>query len=137
MNRLFEGLPDMLIYLAVGLGLLVVGTVLFSLITKMNEKKLILEKGNSAVALMLGGKVLGLAIVIWSAARYSVDLADFALWGGAGIVAQIVSYWIVEYLFFPKVSLAKKVEEGNTAPAIMLLVVSVAVGMIIAGCMSY
>lgn len=132
-----DALLHTLLYVGIGLAFLIVGTVLFSLSTKMSEKTLILEEGNTAVGLKLAGKMLGLGIVIWAAARYSVSVQDYALWSAFGVVAQIVSYWIVEHIVFPKVSLAKKVEEGNVPVATLLFVVSVSVGLIISGAISY
>lgn len=132
-----EVILNTLLYLGTGLVVLVIGFLVFSLSTKMNERKLIIEEGNIAVALKLAGKLIGLAIVIMSAAKYSTDYTDFILWSLFGVVAQIVVYWIIELLLFPKVSLVKKVEEGNTAIAILLCTVSVAVGLLISGSISY
>ena len=132
-----DALLHTLLYLGIGILFLVVGTVLFSLSTKVSEKKLILEEGNTAIGLQLAGKLLGLAIVIWAAARYSVDVKDYLLWSSFGVIAQIVSYWIVEYIFFPKVSLIQKAEEGNVPVAILLFVLSISVGLIISGAISY
>ncbi|MTH54572.1 DUF350 domain-containing protein [Bacillus mangrovi] len=132
-----EALLHTLTYLGIGLAFLIAGAFLFSITTKMSERKQILEQANTAAAIKLGGKILGLAIVIWAAAQYSLNLIDYCLWSLFGLAAQILSYWIVEHLIFPKVSLAKKVEEGNTAVAILLFLISISVGLIIAGSLSY
>ncbi|MGM9986812.1 MAG: DUF350 domain-containing protein [Bacillaceae bacterium] len=131
------GIVNTLIYLGMGLFFLTIGTVIFSYSTKMKEKELIAINGNVAVALMLSGKMLGLAIVIMSAAKYSVGLLDYALWSIIGIILQIVCYWVVEHLIFPKISLSQKVEEGNVAIGAMLFVISVSVGLIISSAISY
>ncbi|MBS2970781.1 DUF350 domain-containing protein [Metabacillus sp. KIGAM252] len=132
-----ESLFHTLTYLVIGLATLLIGAVLFSITTKMSERKQILEEANTAAAIKLGGKMLGLAIVIWAAAQYSLNVVDYSLWSVFGLAAQILSYWIVEHLLFPKISLAKKVEEGNKAVAILLFMISVSVGLIIAGSLSY
>ena len=124
-------------YLGLAVIFTVVGTVLFCYSTKMSEKKEILEQGNVAAAVMLGGKMLGMAIGIMSAAKYSLNLLDFSIWSAVGILLQLVSYWVVEYLIFTKVSLERKVQEGNMAVAILLFAISVAVGMLISGAISY
>lgn len=126
-----------LIYLGIGIAYLLLGTVIFSATTKMSEIKLILDDANMAVALKLSGKVAGLAIVIGAAAEFSVNVADYAIWGAIGILAQLVSYWIVEHVLFPKVSLVKKVEEGNKAVGLSLAIFSISVALIIAGCLTY
>ncbi|RBW67826.1 DUF350 domain-containing protein [Bacillus taeanensis] len=128
---------ETLSYIGVGIVLLIVGTILFAVTTKISEKKLILEEGNVAEALKLGGKVLGLAIVIYAAAVNSISLADMVIWGSFGIVIQIIAFLVVEYILFPKVKLEKKVEEGNIAVALMLLIASIAVGLVVSGSLSY
>ena len=130
-----------LLYLGIGLGVLAIGVVLFTLTTKMNEQKLILESESMAVqvavSLKLAGKILGLILVISSAAKYSVDVMDYVYWSAFGVIAQILGYWLVEHAFFPKVSLAKKVEEGKVGVAIILFAFSLAVGGLISGAISW
>jgi len=132
-----ESIVSTLLYLGSGLLILFIGFLAFTFTTKMNEQKLILEDGNIAVALKLAGKLVGLAIVIMSAAKYSVDISDFVIWSFIGVIAQMITYWIAEFLLFPKISFAKKVEEGNIAVAILLFTLSVTVGLLISGSISY
>ena len=65
---------NFLAYLGVAMLLLIIGMVLFTISTpKINEFKLIAEKNVSA-AMLLGGKVIGLALVLGAAAEYSISL---------------------------------------------------------------
>ncbi|MFD4703523.1 DUF350 domain-containing protein [Gottfriedia sp. NPDC058432] len=132
-----DSIVSTLMYLGSGLILLFIGFLAFTFTTKMSEQKLILEDGNIAVALKLAGKLVGLAIVIMSAAKYSVNYSDFFIWSLVGIIAQMVTYWIAEFVLFPKISFAKKVEEGNIAVATLLFTLSVTVGLLISGSISY
>ncbi|WP_235605612.1 DUF350 domain-containing protein [Saccharococcus caldoxylosilyticus] len=84
-----------------------------------------------------GNTYSGLAIVIYAAWSNSVSLPDVLLWGVIGIVTQILVYVVLEYIFTPKTNLAKKVEEGNLAVGFSLFAVSIIVGLIVAGSMSY
>ena len=127
---------NFLAYVGVSVGLLIVGMLLFALSTpKINEFKLIAQKNVSA-ALLLGGKVVGLALVLGAAAEYSVSLVDMALWGAIGIVAQIVVFYLAEVATV-RFSLQKAIEEDNRAVGTMLLALSIAVGLVIAKCLSY
>ncbi|MEE6449597.1 DUF350 domain-containing protein [Gottfriedia acidiceleris] len=132
-----DSIVSTLMYLGSGLILLFVGFLAFTFTTKMSEQKLILEDGNIAVALKLAGKLVGLAIVIMSAAKYSVNYSDFIIWSLVGIIAQMVTYWVAEFVLFPKISFVKKVEEGNIAVATLLFTLSVTVGLLISGSISY
>ena len=127
---------NFLSYLGVAIGLLVVGMVLFTISTpKIKEFKLIAEKNVSA-AMLLGGKVMGLAIVLGAAAEYSISLMDMAIWGVIGIVSQIIVFILAEVITI-RFSIQKAIEEDNRAVGTMLLSLSIAVGWIVAKCLSY
>ncbi len=127
-----------LMYFGAGLALLIVGTFLFELTTKNKEFQLIWE-GNIASMLSLGGKVLGLAIGLSSVSKYSVSLMDMLFWGAVGIVAQIVAYWIAEWTTktFAKRDVYQAIEDNKVSVGGLLMILSVSIGLVIAGCMSY
>lgn len=127
---------NFLAYLGVAMLLLIVGMVLFTISTpKIKEFKLIAEKNVSA-AMLLGGKVVGLALVLGAATEYSISLMDMAIWGAIGIVAQIVVFIIAE-LITVRFSIQKAIEQDNRAVGTMLLSLSIAVGWVVAKCLSY
>jgi putative membrane protein len=123
-------------YLGVAVLLMIAGIILFTFSTpKLREFKLIAEKNVSA-ALLLGGKVIGLAIVLGAAAEYSVSLIDMVIWGAIGILAQIIVFILAEVITI-RFSIAKAIEEDNRAVGVMLLSLSLAIGLVIAKCLSY
>lgn len=127
---------NFLSYLGVAIGLLVIGVILFTISTpKIQEFKLIAEKNVSA-AMLLGGKVMGLAIVLGAAAEYSISLMDMAVWGVIGIVSQIIVFILAEVITI-RFSIQNAIEEDNRAVGTMLLSLSLAVGWIVAKCLSY
>ncbi|MEG0438642.1 MAG: DUF350 domain-containing protein [Solibacillus sp.] len=127
---------NFLSYLGVSMSLLVFGMLLFTLSTpKIKEFQLIAQK-NVAAAMLLGGKVMGLAIVLGAAAEYSISLVDMAIWGAIGIVAQVVVFFIAELITI-RFSIQKAIEEDNRAVGTILLSLSLAVGWIVAKCLSY
>lgn len=131
-----NGYLNFLSYLGVSLGLLIIGMVLFTLSTpKIKEFQLIAQRNVSA-AMLLGGKVVGLAIVLGAAAEYSISLMDMAVWGAIGIVAQVIVFFLAEVITI-RFSIQKAIEEDNRAVGTMLLSLSVAVGWIVAKCISY
>lgn len=131
-----NGYVNFLSYIGVSISLLVVGMLLFTVSTpKIKEFQLIAQKNVSA-AMLLGGKVVGLAIVLGAAAEYSISLLDMAIWGAIGIVAQVVVFFIAELITI-RFSIQKAIEEDNRAVGTMLLSLSLAVGWIVAKCISY
>lgn len=123
-------------YLGVALILLAVGIILFILSTpRLHEFRLIAEK-NVTAALSLGGKIVGLAIVLGAAAEYSVSLVDMTIWGAIGIISQIIVFILAEAITI-RFSIHKAIEEDNRAVGIMLFSLSLAIGWVVAKCLSY
>jgi putative membrane protein len=124
------------VYLGTSLLLLLVGIFLFEKsTTKLEEFQLIAQK-NLTAALSLGGKLLGLAIVLGAAAEYSVSLLDMVIWGAIGIIAQIVSFLLAELITI-RFSIHKAIEDDNRAVGFMLLALSISVGWVVAKCLTY
>lgn len=126
---------NFLIYLGVSLALLLVGLLLMEITTKVKEFSL-MAKGNKAASYVLGGRLLGLAIVLYSAAANSISLMDMAIWGAVGIVAQIIVFYLAEWLT-PRFNVSMSIEEDNQAVGLFLLLLSVSIGVVIAGCLTY
>ncbi|WP_419392799.1 DUF350 domain-containing protein [Cytobacillus praedii] len=123
-------------YLGVALLLLIAGVILFTISTpKIKEFRLIAEK-NITAALSLGGKILGLAIVLGAAAEYSVSLIDMLIWGCIGILSQIIVFILAEVITV-RFSIQKAIIEDNRAVGTLLLSLSLAIGWIVAKCLSY
>ncbi|HJV45512.1 MAG TPA: DUF350 domain-containing protein [Bacillota bacterium] len=128
-------LPNFLTYFAIGMVLLLVGTFLFEFTTKIKEWNLI-SQGNKAAAYVLGGKIVSLAIVLYSTIAHSVSIIDLIMWGGIAIVTQILAFFFAE-LFTPKFNLHQAIEQGNEAVGLFLFFLSIAIGILIAGCLTY
>ncbi|WP_077213084.1 DUF350 domain-containing protein [Bacillus dakarensis] len=123
-------------YLGVALLLVLIGTIIFIVSTpKLKEFSLIAEK-NVTAALSLGGKIVGLAIVLGAAAEYSVSLLDMAIWGGVGILSQIIVFFLAELITI-RYSIHKAIEEDNRAVGICVFSLSLSIGWIVAKCLSY
>ncbi|MCF6137333.1 DUF350 domain-containing protein [Pseudalkalibacillus berkeleyi] len=126
---------NFLAYFGVGLCLLIVGIFLFEMTTKNKEFKLIAE-GNKAAAYALGGKIIGLSIVLYSSIANSISLYDMIVWGAVAIIVQILAFYIVEWMT-PKFHITQAIDEDNQAVGLFLLFVSIALGLTIAGSLTY
>ncbi|WP_174731589.1 DUF350 domain-containing protein [Mesobacillus harenae] len=123
-------------YLVSALGLLIAGVFLFEITTTKLKEFQLIGKKNVTAALSLGGKMLGLAIVLGAAAEYSVSLVDMVIWGVIGIVSQIVFFILAEVVTI-RFSIHKAIEEDNRAVGVMLFTLSLSVGWIVAKCLTY
>ena len=100
--------------------------------TKVKEFKL-MAQGNKAVSYVLGGRLLGLAVVLYSTATNSISLLDMISWGAVGILAQIIVFYLAEWLT-PRFNINKSLEEDNQAVGLFLMFLSISIGIVIAGC---
>ena len=132
------------IYLAVVLGLLVLGKWLYdALHRRFVLQTELVEKDNLAVAVAVSGYYLGLVIVLGGVvsgpASFSIvdDVIGLVIFGGLGIVLLNLSAWINDTVVFSKFNNEKEiVEDRNTGMGAVEAGNYVAVGLVTAGAMS-
>jgi len=132
------------IYLAVVLGLLVLGKWLYdALHRRFVLQTELVEKDNLAVAVAVSGYYLGLVIVLGGVvsgpASFSIvdDVIGLVIFGGLGIVLLNLSAWVNDKVLFSKFNNEKEiVEDRNTGMGAVEAGNYVAVGLITAGAMS-
>ena len=88
-----------------------------------------------AAAHDLGGKLLGLTLVLASAIFHSVHIWDLLFWGAVGIVSQVVVAKLFERVTPYRVS--QEIPKGNVAVGIFSARLSVAAGLLLAALISY
>ena len=107
--------------------------VLYQIVTPHRERELI-AAGNPAAAVVLGGAVLGYAIPLATALTQTENLGEFAAWATLAGVIQIAVFLLVRRLAFR--DLSARIERGETAAALYLLSLSLAVGLLNAASMT-
>lgn len=128
-------LINYLIYFGLSTALMVLGVAIFVFTTKTKEFKLI-GQGNKAAGIVVAGRTVGLALILYSAIANSVSPVDLAIWAGIGIVTQVAANFLAE-LLTPNFDVEAALEKENLAVAIVLFGMFVSIGLIIAGCMTY
>lgn len=139
-------LINFLEYLGVTLPLMVLAVFLFIKTTPYPEFVLVAAGDElddprkvaaaKAAALDLGGKVLGLALLLGSAIYHSVNLWDLVVWAVTGTVFLILVYYIFEFLT-PKFKIRKEIPNGNVGIAIFSFCLSIATGILMGALISY
>ena len=81
------GFPVTLLHAGVTLAMLVLGAVVYSLLTPYKEVQLIRE-GNAAAAISLGGVVIGLAAPLAVSLSASPSVLELVIWGVASTAVQ-------------------------------------------------
>ena len=89
-----------------------------------------IKKGNLAVAMATGGKILGIANIF----RYSISDHDTLLtmigWGAAGFLLLLFAYFIFEFLT-PSFNIDEEIRNDNRAVGFISFVISVGLSFII------
>jgi putative membrane protein len=129
----FAGFDDFLVYLGVSLVLLALFIAIYVRITPYREFQLIRE-GNKAASFSLSGAIVGFVIPLSAAVRYSVNLVDMAIWGLIALVIQVIAFLAVKMLI---PSLGQDIPANHGAQGFFLGMVSLAVGILSAACMSF
>jgi putative membrane protein len=122
-------------YIGLAVVMLIIGIFFFEVTTKNKEFTLI-KNGNKAAVYAFGGRILGLAIVLYASISNSVNMLDMVIWGSIAIIIQIVLFYLAE-LLTPTFNITNAIDEDNQAVGLFLLFLSVSIGLIIAASLTY
>lgn len=141
----WDSILNFLYYAGIALPILAFGILVFMITTPYNEFQLIKEGANSAdpskaaaakaASHDLGGKIIGLALVLASAIYHSVGFMDLLIWGVLGIVFQIAVFYFFELV--TPFRIVSEIPRGNVAVAIFTSRLSMATGLLMAALISY
>ncbi|MDV6250675.1 DUF350 domain-containing protein [Vibrio sp. EA2] len=132
---LLAGFPYFLLYFSVSIVFVLAFKFVYIKLTPYDEWQLIKEEQNTAAAVALSGTFLGYCLAIAGAAKNSVSIVDFMVWGIVAMLAQLIAFGIVRFILMPKVS--EQIENNELPAGIVLAAVSVSVGLLNAACMTY
>jgi len=118
------------------LALVIVFLYLYAIVTPYDDYKLIFEDNNIAAALGFGGAIIGVSIPLYSALVNSVSYSDFVIWGIIAILIQLIFAFIVTRIT-GKYSLESKISQGVVSVGILMAFLSISIGLLNAGSMSY
>lgn len=127
-----SGFPVMVLHLGVTLVLLVVGAVVYALLTPWKEVNLIRE-GNSAAAVAFAGVLLGLAIPLAVSLSAANSLRDIVIWGVATLVLQLLAFRVVDLVL---TGLPQRIQEGEIPAAVLLVGAKLATALILAAALT-
>ena len=119
-------------YLASALAMLIVFAVLYIKVTPFDELALIRD-GCTAAALSFGGALVGFSLALASSALHLNRLEYFIIWGALAGVIQIMVYVCLTRCIK---EMPQAIMENNVAVGALAGCVSLAVGVINAGCLS-
>ena len=120
------GLPAFVVYFVAGLVLLALFAAVYVQITAHREFSLIREGNPAAVPAFLGALV-GFAMPLTAAMRFSVNVLDFVIWALIAAAVQIAAYYVGRALM-PSVS--ERIVKGELAAGAWLGGIALVFGML-------
>jgi putative membrane protein len=116
-------------YYSVVILCMVVFLAIFEVVTKYKNWEEI-KKGNLAVAMATGGKILGVANIFRSSIEVHNSLLEMIGWGIYGFVLLLIGYFIFEFLT-PKFKIDEEIQNDNRAVGLISLIISIGLSYVI------
>jgi len=133
---LLGSIISFLLFFGTAMGALIAFVFLYERVTPYDDYNLIYEKGNSAAAVSFGGAIIGVSIPIFSALSNSVSYVDFLVWVVIAIIVQLF-FAFISTAVSKKYSFKEHIDSGKLSVGILMSALSIAIGIINAGSMSY
>ncbi len=121
-------------YFSVVILCLIVSMVLFEIVTKYKNWEEI-KKGNTAVALATGGKIIGVCNIFRYSITQHTSLIEMIGWGLYGFVLLIFAYILYEFLT-PRFKVDEEIEKGNNSVGFISFTISVGLSFVIGASIS-
>lgn len=115
-------------YLLVSLLVLLGSAFFLKMLTPYNEFEEI-KKGNIAVAIDFGGKILGVGNILHFAIITSKSLLVAALWGSIGIALLAITFVVFEH--FMKDDKHEEIKNNNIARGIFSALLSITISLLV------
>jgi putative membrane protein len=126
---------DSLIQFGAHVAVVTVVMVLFILlwlwVTPFKEIALI-ESGNTAAAISLGGAMIGFALPLAGVVRASASLWEVVPWSVLAAVAQLIGLFVVSKLMH---GITKHIDRGEVASGVFMAGVAITIGLLNAACL--
>lgn len=117
-------------YFVAAIIIVIIGLIIFEMITKKYKDWDEIKAGNSAVSLSIGGKIIGICLILAFSIYHNDTVLETTIWGIYGVVLQMISYFLVE-LLTRRFSVEEELHKGNKAVGIISFCVSVGLAFVI------
>lgn len=126
--------PKFAAYILVALALAGAFIVVYMKVTPYNEIELV-QKGNMAAALSMGGAFLGFCAPLASTVAHSISILDVVIWALVALVVQILVHFVCRFLIPGMVRLIE--QEANTAVGALSGALALGIGVLNGACLTY
>ena len=123
-----NGFPVALLHILAGLAVLAAAGALYAAFSPAREIGHIRE-GNPAAAVSFGGVLFALAAPVATALLTSTSLVELGLWGVSAALLCLILFRVADWVLH---GLPQRVQEGETAAAVLLTAARLAIALIVA-----
>ena len=109
---------------------------IYAKVTPYDDYKMIFEENNLAASIGFSGALLGLCIPLYSALISSVSYFDFVVWAFVAMLIQLVFAFAMTRTS-GKFSFEKHINDNSLPVAVLMAFLSISIGLLNAGSMSY
>lgn len=128
LQSLANGFPALILYLLVVTAIYVIGIVIYVKLTPHKELDLV-QNGNMAAAISFSALIIGLALPLAACLVHKISLIDVAIWGTTNLFLQLFLFRFTDFIFK---GMPQRIENNETAPAVVLAAFKIAGSLILA-----
>ncbi|MGO1058247.1 DUF350 domain-containing protein [Planococcus sp. FY231025] len=118
------------LYFLAAIAVVLVGLVIFELLTRKYKDWEEINANNTAVALSIAGKIIGTCVILTFSILENDTIIETVIWGLFGLLLQFIAYFLFE-LLTPRFSVETQLKERNTSVGIISFAVSVGLAFVI------
>ncbi len=128
-ESLFQGVPVLLLHLAVSVIVLVAALWIYMAVSPYRQVALV-RSGNTAAAVVLAGAAVSLALPLAFCLAGAVNALDIALWGIVTLSVQVIVAVLVDLLILP--NLPRRIASGDMAAAALVTGLKLSMAVLLA-----
>jgi len=128
LDSLANGFPYLIFYLVVVTAIYLIGLVIYTRLTPHKELQLV-QDGNMAAAIHFSSLIISLALPLSACLINRFSLFDVAIWGTMSVFLQLFLFRLTDAIFE---GMPERIENNETAPALVLAAFKVAGSIILA-----
>jgi putative membrane protein len=132
----FESFLFFALFFLSAIAVVVLFLYLYAIVTPYDDYKLIFEENNTAASIGFGGAIVGLCIPLYSALISSVSYFDFLIWAFVAMSFQLLFAFVMTRTK-GKFSMNEQISNGVVSVGILMAFLSISIGLLNAGSMSY
>ncbi|MCH9813857.1 MAG: DUF350 domain-containing protein [Epsilonproteobacteria bacterium] len=125
-----------ILYFVTAIAVVLLFLFIYAKVTPYDDYKMIFEEKNLSSSIGFSGAILGLCIPLYSALISSISYFDFVVWAFVAMLIQLTFAYAMTRVQ-GKFSFEKHINDNNLPVGVLMAFLSISIGLLNAGAMSY